>query len=353
LESAPVVLPPRAPRAALVDCGMTQLRIEHRCEPVSSEPRHEPVSLASRHPGRGLASLDGVLTRPAGVDGPRPAVLLLGGSGPTDRDGTTSGGMVVRHAPFPLLARLADRLAERGLVVLRYDKRTCRRCYGTVPSGFRFHHLKDDAIDALAWLARQPGVDPARIVVMGHSQGGQLAPFVAAGQASVAALVLLGASVGPLEETLLEQLALVSHLHLEQWDPWSAAERSLERRALARCFSRLSDDFEAEEVCVGGGVTQAALREGEALFRETLPALEAFDGPRLVVAGRLDGNVPAAVAQQIATALPQAEVHIVDQVGHTFVPIDTVDTPILSPEMLAVVVDFLGSIPRTAPTSIP
>ena len=108
----------------------------------------------------------GTLTLPQGK-GPFPAVLLIGGSGPSDRDEAVLG-----HKPFLVLA---DHLTRRGIAVLRADKRGVGKTTGS----FRGSGGKDyvsDAVAGVEYLKSRPEVDPKKIGLIGHSQGGAVAP---------------------------------------------------------------------------------------------------------------------------------------------------------------------------------
>lgn len=154
--------------------------------PPGAPYRAEPV----RVPMRGGFDLVGTLTRPVAASGtsrvPRvPCVITISGSGPQDRDERL--GVVRGYRPF---RQIADTLSRRGIAVLRLDDR------GTGESGGRFAgsttaDFGDDVGDALRWLRRQPAIDTTRLALLGHSEGGIIAPMVASREPSLAALVLL------------------------------------------------------------------------------------------------------------------------------------------------------------------
>jgi len=147
--------------------------------------------------------LAGTLTLPPG-DGPFPAVIMITGSGPQDRDET-----IVGHKPF---AVIADDLTRRGVAVLRYDDRGFARSTGD----FAKAGIEDFAIDASAgldWLSKQPRIDARRIGLLGHSEGGVIAPMVSAHNSRVAFVVLVAAPGVPLTEVLSAQrAALAPHM---------------------------------------------------------------------------------------------------------------------------------------------
>jgi dienelactone hydrolase len=148
--------------------------------------------------GDGQWKLPGTLTEPAGP-GPFPAIVLVHGSGPNDRDETVGGTKVFKD--------LAEGLASRGVVVLRYEKRT--RQYGAAMAGLASftveQETEEDAIKAAALLRTQPKVDPKRVFVLGHSLGGYVAPRIAEQDARLAGLIVLAGNVRPMEDLIVEQ----------------------------------------------------------------------------------------------------------------------------------------------------
>lgn len=147
--------------------------------------------------GDGERALPGTLALPKG-DGPFPAVVLVHGSGPHDRDETIGS-----NKPFLDLAR---GLAAQGIAVLRYEKRTKARPQDFAGGGFGVDdETTFDAVLAVDALRKADGVDPERVFVLGHSQGGLMAPRIAAQSGHVAGLVLLAAPARPLLDILVEQ----------------------------------------------------------------------------------------------------------------------------------------------------
>ena len=129
-------------------------------------------------------TLAGTLTLPRGT-GRHPAVVLISGSGPQDRDQS-----LMEHKPFLVLA---DYLTRRGIAVLRYDDR------GTAKSTGRFglatsEDFARDAGAAVAFLARHQRINPREIGLVGHSEGGLVAPMVAGLREDVAFVVLMAAT---------------------------------------------------------------------------------------------------------------------------------------------------------------
>jgi alpha-beta hydrolase superfamily lysophospholipase len=157
--------------------------------PDYSAPAGAPYTAESvRVSTRGGFELAGTLTRPVAPKGSTaklPCVITITGSGPQDRDERLP---IVRG--YRLFRQVADTLSRRGIAVLRLDDR------GTGESGGRFAgsttaDFGDDVQDALAWLRVQPGIDATRLALLGHSEGGLIAPMVAVREPTLAALVLL------------------------------------------------------------------------------------------------------------------------------------------------------------------
>lgn len=139
--------------------------------------------------------LAGTLTVPNAAATPLPGFVFVHGSGCNDRDETIG--------PNKVFAQLANRLSNDGYAVLRYDKRSCGNSGGKFPVRDR---LIADARDAIAFLRAQPRIDPKRIYVLGHSEGGELVPSVAIADGHLRGIVLLAPPALPLELILKQQL---------------------------------------------------------------------------------------------------------------------------------------------------
>jgi hypothetical protein len=149
--------------------------------------------------GEGEWKLPGTLTVPVGA-GPFPAVVLVHGSGPNDRDETVGGAKVFKD--------LAEGLASRGIVVLRYEKRTLQ--YRTRIAAIKNYTVQEevveDAVNAIALVRLQAEVNGRRVFVIGHSLGAYVAPRIAEQDGKLAGIVLMAGNVRPLEDLLVEQV---------------------------------------------------------------------------------------------------------------------------------------------------
>ena len=143
--------------------------------------------------------LAGTLSIPSG-SGPFPAVLLITGSGPQDRDETLLG-----HKPFLVLS---DSLTRKGIEVLRADDRGVGKSGGS----FSKSTTADFATDAeagVAYLKTRSEINPHKIGLIGHSEGAVIAPMVAARNSDVAFIVMMAGSGVPGDEIIAEQVRLI------------------------------------------------------------------------------------------------------------------------------------------------
>ncbi|HEX2079699.1 MAG TPA: alpha/beta fold hydrolase [Longimicrobium sp.] len=130
-------------------------------------------------------ALAGTLTVPRGAAGRVPAVVLISGSGLQDRDSAIPG-----VEGYRFFRQIADSLGRRGIAVLRLDDRGWGASGGDVSTATTAD-LADDTRAAVAWLRGRAEIDPARIGLVGHSEGGIIAPMLAADDARIAAVALL------------------------------------------------------------------------------------------------------------------------------------------------------------------
>ena len=167
-----------------------------------------PAGLAEQEisVGEGEWVLPGTITAPT-RGAPFSAVVLVHGSGPNDRDETVGANKPFRD--------LAWGLAERGIVVLRYEKRTRQYRERLMDNTVGFtveEETVDDAVAAVERLRQLDGIDPDRIVVLGHSLGGMLAPRIGAREPGVAGLVVMAGAARPLQDLIVDQVNYLAEL---------------------------------------------------------------------------------------------------------------------------------------------
>jgi len=189
--------------------GTFPLMLERMEKPIEINRPQEPkppfpyeaedVTFSNQAAGITLA---GTLTLPRG-EGPFPAVLLISGSGPQDRDET-----VFSHKPFLVIA---DYLTRRGIAVLRVDDRGVGKSSGDFASATSAD-FAGDVLAGIDYLKSREEINHEQIGLIGHSEGGLIAPMVADRSKDVAFLVLLAGPGLPGEDILLMQSDLISRV---------------------------------------------------------------------------------------------------------------------------------------------
>ena len=267
----------------------------------SAPPGAPYTAQAVRVPTRGGFELAGTLTRPDGKPGakPLPCVVTITGSGPQDRDERIA---LVRG--YRLFRQIADTLSRRGIAVLRLDDR------GTGESGGRFvgstsADFGDDVEDALRWLKRQPGIDTTRLALLGHSEGGIIAPMVATHEHSITALVLLAGPAWDGKRILVYQ---------NEW-------------ALRKRFSGAALD--SAMVAARAGIDSLGKSDpwfGWFMGHDPLPVARQLAKPRvLLLQGETDRQVSAEQVRELAAAFKAAgnrdvTVKLLPATNHLFLP---------------------------------
>jgi glucose/arabinose dehydrogenase/alpha-beta hydrolase superfamily lysophospholipase len=153
------------------------------------------VDAAVQFASAGL-KLGGSLALPQSPGNRLPAVLMIAGAGPVDRDENPVGG-----GKLNVFNQIAYYLAQQGIASLRYDKCGVGESQGDFETA-SMDDLVQDAQSALAYLKTRPEIDPARVFLLGHSEGGVLAPILAA-EAQVAGLIVIAGPARPLDQALL------------------------------------------------------------------------------------------------------------------------------------------------------
>jgi hypothetical protein len=243
--------------------------------------------------------LAGTFTAPKGK-GPFPAVVLVHGSGRINRDEEAFG-----HKLFLVLA---DHLTRQGIAVLRYDKRGVAQSTGSYKDATSLD-FADDAEAAVNFLRRTPEVNVSRIGIIGHSEGGMIAPLVASRDPALAFIVMLAGQGVRGELLLVEQMALLAKARSEPADQ-IAKERILNKAIFAVMVAEKSLDEAGKKA---QAIVDQAERDGVIppgmgnvllksmvtrwfhafLSYEPGPALQAMRQPALVLNGELDLQVPA------------------------------------------------------------
>lgn len=228
----------------------------------------------------GLA-LKGTLTLPTDTDGPSAAAVTITGSGSQDRDEYMPH--VGEYRPF---RQIADTLGTRGLAVLRLDDRGVNES-DPGPPGATSLDVAEDMRAAVEYLRARPDIDGSRLALVGHSEGGVIAPMVAATDTMLAAVVLLAGPAYTLErvgEAFLEAV-------IARTPTLSEAEAADMRRQAARARARRAEEdpwFRAASVY------------------DPLPTIRKVRAPVLLLQGDTDTQITPEQADTLAAALRQA-----------------------------------------------
>jgi dienelactone hydrolase len=292
----------------------------------------------------GPLALPGTLAMPRG-SGPFPAVVLVHGSGPGDRNETVGG-----VSPFK---DLAHGLASSGVAVLRYDKRT--RVHPETFTG-TFTVDQETVIDAQAaadLLHRTPGVDSRRVVVLGHSLGGMLAPRIAQGDSAVEGLIIMAGATRPLPALMLEQTAYLDSLSAPND---TATRQQLEQvRQAARQAEALTEADSASTKPVLGAPPSYWLD-----LRRYHPAAVAaqLHTPMLILQGGRDYQVTAADYEGWRKTLegkPNVTFRLFPDLNHLFVtgtgrstPGEYANPAHVAPEVITEIAAWVKALPGRA-----
>jgi len=268
----------------------------------------------------GDLTLAATLTLPADADGPVPGVLFIAGSGPVDRDENATG------LKTDVFRQLAASLAKAGIGSLRYDKR------GVGQSGGVFAHvsmedLMVDARAALSALKSSAGIDPQRVFLLGHSEGGILAPIIATEDSDLDGVVLLAAPAHSLDWIIRAQIEEANRAMgrsenevqtaLAQEDQYLNFVRNSSGDWSDYTFDQLADAMPwltQEKYSELKMTSLSWLREH---FRhDPIKTIEKVRCPVLIVQGEKDYQVPAGEATLLASALKDA--------GNTDVTVDLI-----------------------------
>lgn len=269
----------------------------------------------------------------------RTAVLIIAGSGPTDRNGNS----LVTGIATNTYKMLADSLAAHGYASLRYDKRGIAASVSaaTDESQLTFDAYIDDAAAWTEWLAADDRFD--RVVLAGHSEGGLIALVAAKRSDKVVAVVTLAGVGESIDATLRRQLGT-------QPEPYRS-----------ECM-RIIDELKA------GRTVSDPMPELAALFRPSVqpflisqmryePSNEArtLSQPLLVVQGTTDIQINLNDAIKLSTVNPRTRLAIISEMNHVLKPCTSLDqqaqmmtyindTLPLAPTLVATIVDFLSKL---------
>ena len=260
---------------------------------VQATVLQRPISLDT-----GSGELFGSLLLPKS-DTPVPVVLIISGSGPTDRDGNNPEG-----GRNDSLKRLAWVLAKHNIASVRYDKRGVAASLAATPDE-RNLSVEAYVADAVAWshkLAADPRLGP--LVILGHSEGALIASL-AAPQANAAAVISVSGSARPIDQVLRQQLSnrLPPPLMLRSNELLDSLKAG-----------RLDENVPAPLQVIFRPSVQPYLIS---LFRQDpAQAFAALSMPALIIQGSHDIQVSVDDARQLKAAKPDAELALIEGMNH-------------------------------------
>ncbi|PYR43028.1 MAG: hypothetical protein DMF95_26885 [Acidobacteria bacterium] len=276
-----------------------------------SRPNDEQVNI----PSNGF-SLVGTLSRPAQAGATRlPAVVLVGGSGPADRDSVVFG--------VPVLGQIAGALADAGFIVVRYDKRGIGQSGGRAESA-SLADYSEDVRATIKVLADRKDVDPKRIAAIGHSEGGLVALMAAAKDKRIGAVGLIATpGITGADIVLAQQQRLLSRMTLtpeEKQAKVDAQKKIHEAVMTGKGLELLPPD-------VRRSVDNAEFQS--LLMSDPAKLVQDVRQPLLVVQGELDTQVEPENADKLEALArkrknaPPVEVVKVPGINHLLVPATT------------------------------
>ena len=312
--------------------GLSVVRADLASVAVSRRTTRNSTDTDVSIPANGF-TVAGTVTLPTQAAGRlrHPAVILVPGVRATDRDEALAG--------VPLYQQLAAMLADKGFLVLRYDRRGFGQSGGRVDSA-TLEDSAEDVLSAYRWVKKRRDVDDSRVTVLGHSEGGLVAMIAAAKEEDISSLVLLATPGVRGGEFVLEQ----QRHELEQMNA------PTEERAAKIAFQ------ERLHLAVISGVGWESLpanlrkQADTPWFRSLLlfdPAtlMPRVKQPMLIVQGALDPRVPPHHAERLAELArkrkksPAVQVSTLSGINHQFV--NAQKEKAVAPEVAAAISEFL------------
>lgn len=297
-------------------------------------------------------NLGATISRPAGRTAPArdakgivalPAIVLLGGSGSSDRDSVAYG--------VPVMGQLASALADAGYLVVRYDRRGTGQSGGRAESA-TLSDYAEDVLSVVRWLRRQKDVDDRRIGVVGHSEGGSVALIAASRSDDIEAVVTVAtAGVKGSDLVLDQQQHALDALTL----PADEKQRRVQLQQQINNAVLTGQGWE--------GVPEAMRKQADTLyFRSVLAfepamALKKVRQPLLVLHGERDRQVALSNAELLSGFALQrkrgvSQLVMLPGINHLLVPATTGEISAygslgdakVSPDVARVIVDWLGTL---------
>lgn len=281
-----------------------------------------------RMAGQGGIPLGGTLTIPNAPTGRVPAVVMITGSGQQDRD----EAIAIVPGGFRPFRQIADTLGRRGIAVLRLDDRMVGASGGKIGTSADY---AEDIRAAIAFLRARPDIDGDRIGLVGHSEGGMIAPMIAATDPRLKGIVLLA---GPAEKG-------IDIIHFQQRDAifTDSSIKASDRDSLLRVSAATLDTIAAKDVWIKYFLTY-----------DPLATAQRVRVPTLILQGGTDRQILPEQAKMLGDAMTKAgnadvTVHVFPGLNHLFIPdpsgrpagYTTLKSNRMSSEVLGTLADWL------------
>ena len=264
-----------------------------------SAPPGAPYTAEEVHVQRSGFALGGTLTTPTNARAPLPAVITITGSGQQDRD-----EFIPYAGGIRLFRQVADTLSRRGIAVLRLDDRGVGASGGDAQSATSTD-FANDIRAAIAYLRSRSDIDGARIALVGHSEGGAIAPMVAATDPKLKAIVVMAAPGEPgIEISMAQNKFIVDH------DPTLTPEK---RDSILRAARASLDPARQTNPWIKSWMAY-----------DPAPIARQVKQPTLILQGATDRQVPAEQAEKLAGLIRaggnrDVTVRVIPETNHLFI----------------------------------
>lgn len=289
-------------------------------------------------------TLAGTLLLPKTGKRPFPAVITITGSGQQTRDEPIP---IAGLEKYRLMRQIAETLASRGIAVLRVDDRGAGKSTGAdTLKVATTSDFADDVRAQIAFLRSRPEIDPGRIALVGHSEGANIAPMVAAGDSQIAAIVLMAGSAKRGDQISIDQLNEV----LERDASMTAEEKNQQRAEQQETIRAVMTGADLSKY-----PPQVQLPWVKEFWTyDPLPTIRKVRQPILILHGALDRQVTVEQGTTLEKAANSAgnkdvTARVFPNLNHLFLPAktgafseySTLETSIVGEDVLKVLGDWL------------
>ena len=275
----------RLARVAVPATSMIAIREDLATVMAREERVSRPNDEVMFVPGNGF-NMGATISKPAtSAPGKLPAVILVAGAGPQDRDLTSFG--------IPVFGQLAGALADAGYLVVRYDRRGSGQSGGRTENATLTDYT-DDVIEIVRWLGKRKDVDPNRIALVSHAEGGAVAMLAASREKRIRTIALLEAAGRTGRDVTIEQqerlLARMNLPEAERAEKIAMQQRVVDATIRGTGWEGVPNDVRQQ--------ADTPLFKSYLLFDPAV-AIMKVEQPVLILQGALDTQFPPAYADRL------------------------------------------------------